>query len=141
VIKIERPPNFEQILKAFPNAANDGVIFAYGEDIYNPSGGSISSTLLAHEGVHCERQCMSTYGTDPVRWWEKYIADAEFRYREELLAHVAEFKAQANYLTDRNGRARLLMSTAQRLTAPLYNYSDKHSLSAAMRDLRWELER
>lgn len=135
MIKIERPPNFEAILAAFPDADKPGVIFAYGHDVYSPSGLSITPALLAHENVHQERQRKMT----PEKWWELYIADAEFRYREELLAHVAEFIYQAPRL-DRNQRAKLLMSTAQRLTAPLYNYSDKHTLSAAMRDLRWELE-
>jgi hypothetical protein len=140
MIKIERPPNFEAILAAFPDADKPGVIFAYGHDIYSPSGLSITPALLAHENVHQERQLArgKEHGTEA--WWADYIAFAEFRYREELLAHVAEFIYQAPRL-DRNQRAKLLMSTAQRLTAPLYNYSYKHTLSAAMRDLRWELER
>jgi hypothetical protein len=136
MIKIERPPNFEQILAAFPDAAKPGVIFAFGEDIFAPSGDNIPIALLKHENVHQERQRKVT----PESWWKDYIADAEYRYQEELHAHVAEFIYQVPRL-DRNQRAKLLMSTAQRLTAPLYNYSDKHTLSAAMRDLRWELER
>lgn len=147
MIKIERPPNFEAILAAFPGAADPGVIFAYGEDIYVPSatGGTIDipAPLLAHEAAHGRRQLAlegSIIRTGRIElWWEKYIDDPEFRYREELLAHVAEYKVQVS--RDRNANARLLMSTAKRLTAPLYQYSDKHSLSAAMRDLRWELER
>jgi hypothetical protein len=136
MIKVEYPPNFNAIFAAFPDAAKPGVIFAYGEDVFAPGGDNIPIALLKHENVHQERQRKMT----PEKWWELYIADAEFRYREELLAHVAEFIHQAPRL-DRNQRAKLLMSTAQRLTAPLYNYSDKHTLSAAMRDLRWELER
>jgi hypothetical protein len=136
MIKIERPPNFEQILAAFPDADKPGVIFAFGEDVFAPSGDNIPIALLKHENVHQERQRQMA----PEKWWDLYIADPEFRYLEELAAHVAEFIHQAPRL-DRNQRAKLLMSTAQRLTAPLYNYSDKHTLSAAMRDLRWELER
>jgi hypothetical protein len=133
-IVIGRPPNFDQILAAFPDADKPGVIFAFGHDIYNPSGGVIPPALLAHEAVHCHRQ-----STAADLWWEQYIADPMFRYQEELFAHVAEYKAQAGRL-DRNLRAKLLMATAARLCAPLYNYQPPRSLSVAMRDLKWELD-
>jgi hypothetical protein len=135
VILIERPPNFEQILKAFPNAGNPGVIFAYGDYIYNPGGGVIPEALIQHEAVHQRRQ-----GADPQRWWELYIEVPSFRYAEELAAHVAEYKAQLHGI-DRNQKHKLLMATAARLVAPLYNYQPRRSLAAAMRDIRWELER
>jgi hypothetical protein len=125
---------------AFPGAAGAGVIFAWGPDIYNPSGIVIPPALLAHEAVHGARQNEARWGAQRVEmWWDLYCTDPEFRYREELAAHAAEYRAQALLLLDRNVRARLLVSTATRLTAPLYNYSDKHSLSAAMRDLRREI--
>lgn len=133
---VGRPPNFELILKAFPNAADDGVIFAYGPNVYNPSGRTIPPMLLAHEAVHQERQHL---GADD--WWESYIHNPEFRYNEELLAHVAEFKAQLARGLDRNLRAKLLQSTAQRLVAPLYNYQPPRSLSRALCDLRYRLEK
>lgn len=139
MILIERPPNFEQILKAFPNADRPGVIFAYGDYIYNPTGGEISGPLLAHESVHQKRQ-QGPGKMSPDVWWALYIEDNAFRYREELEAHVAEYKAQLHGL-DRNDKHKLLMSTARRLTAPLYNYQPPRSLSQAMRDLRWEIDR
>jgi hypothetical protein len=131
-IIVARPPNFEQILAAFPDAAKLGVIFAYGPDVYSPSGLSIAPALLAHESVHCERQ-----RSDPQYWWNSYIADAKFRYAEELLAHVAEFQAQR--FSDRNQYAKLLMFTAARLVAPLYHYIPPRSLLQAVRDLEQEL--
>ena len=139
MIITERPPNFEQILAAFPNADKPGVIFAYGEHIYNPSGIIIPPPLREHELVHCERQLNLYTSGSPEYWWKQYIDDAEFRYREELLAHVAEYRAQAP--KDRNLRSKLLMVTAARLCAPLYNYQPPRSLSVAMRDLKWELDR
>ncbi len=132
-IVIERPPNFERIAAAFPDASKPGVLFAYGGKIYNPTGGVVPHALLKHEQVHLDRQ------SQPDQWWEKYLIDSEFRYREELLAHVAEYTAQVHGL-DRNHKAKLLMATAARLVAPLYNYQPPKSLNAAMRDLRWELE-
>jgi hypothetical protein len=142
-IETTRPPNFEQILEAFPDADKPGVIFAFGTTIHNPSGGNISPALLAHEAVHGHRQI--TKYTPPemgIRiWWNNYISDAEFRYNEELLAHVAEYRAQSSLINDRNFRSKVLQSTALRLIAPLYNYQPPRTLAQAMRDLRWELDK
>ena len=132
VIIIERPPNFDRVLAAFPDADKPGVIFAYGDNIYNPSGITIPHALLAHEGIHLIRQ---RDGETADSWWEKYLTDDEFRYREELEAHVGEYGSQAPQL-DRNYRAKLLMATAHRLIAPLYNYNPPRTLQLAMRDLK-----
>ena len=115
-IVVAYPPNIEQITAAFPDATKPGVIFAYGDTIYNPGGQLIVPPLLMHERVHCERQVV------PEGWWELYIRDPEYRYREEMYAHVAEFREQAKYYPDRNLRTRILHQTAQRLIAPLYSY-------------------
>lgn len=131
MIKIERPPNFKRIHAAFPEANKKGVLFAYGEDVYNPWGIVIPPALLAHEYRHCARQ----WQADPEAWWEKYITDGEFRYEEELIAHVEEYIVQAKGMKDRNARARLEMNTAARLIAPLYNYQPPRSLSQAVRDI------
>lgn len=131
MIKIERPPNWDQIVEAFPHARDEIVLFAYGEDIYNPSNTHIPRPLLYHEYRHCVRQ----FGNPPGQWWTKYIADPEFRYQEELLGHVEEYGAQASD-RDRNANARLLNTTALRLVAPLYNYQPPRSLAQALRDLK-----
>jgi hypothetical protein len=132
LIIIERPPNFAEIVKVFPDADKHGVIFAYGDNIFNPSAITIPAALLAHEGIHLIRQ---RDGETAEGWWAKYLTDDEFRYREELEAHVGEYDAQAPNL-DRNYRAKLLMATAHRLIAPLYNYQPPRSLQLAMRDLK-----
>lgn len=130
-VKIERPPNFDRILEKFPKAGNLGVLFAYGEHIYNPSGIFIPQFLMAHEYRHCARQ----WQADPEAWWDKYLTDDEFRYGEELIAHVEEYLAQARGLKDRNARARLEMRTAARLIAPLYNYQPQRTLGQAIKDI------
>lgn len=137
-VKYERPPNFDRILAAFPDADKPGVMFAYGSYIYKPDGGFIPLALHHHEAVHIHRQLR--VDMTPDRWWELYIADPEFRYNEELLAHVAEYKVQLPGL-DRNTKAKLLQATALRLTAKLYNYQPPRTLAQAMRDLRQELQR
>ena len=134
MIIIDRPPNFEQIRAAFPRAENPGVLFAYDGNIYNPTGATLPPALIAHENVHLERQ----KGGWADAWWQSYINNSEFRYEEELLAHVAEFKAQL-ISSDRNFGARLLTHTAIRLVAPLYNYVPPRTLQEALKDLRREI--
>lgn len=133
MIIVSRPPNFELIHKHFPGADGDGVLFAYDGNIYNPSGRAIPPALVDHETVHLLRQGKG--GADG--WWHKYIHDSEFRYNEELLAHVAELRAQR--AGDRNFIAGLMMRTALRLTAPLYNYLPPRTMQQALKDLRREL--
>lgn len=130
MIKHERPPNYDQIVEAFPFVKEKIVLFAYGEHVYNPSGTEIPRPLLAHEYRHCARQ----FGGREEAWWSAYIADPEFRYHEELLGHVDEYKATATSV-DRNARARLLNRTALRLIAPLYNYQPPRTLRQALRDI------
>jgi hypothetical protein len=134
VIILSRPPNFEQIKAAFPKAEERGVLFAYAGAIYNPSAIPIPQALIAHEEVHLRRQTIS--GAD--LWWTLYLEDSEYRYNEELLAHVAEFQSLRGG-GDRNFGARLLLHTALRLVAPLYNYEPPRTVQQAMADLRREI--
>jgi hypothetical protein len=134
MIIVDRPPNFEQIQATFPKASDSGVLFAYDNTIYNPSGIVVPPALIAHEEIHLHRQ----RNVGPYIWWERYLSDSEYRYNEELLAHVAEFKMQ-RVAKDRNFGARLLMSTALRLVAPLYNYTPPRSLQQALKDLQREI--
>lgn len=117
----DRPPNFEAIAKVFPGAHGEGVIFAYGDTIYNPSGRELPPELIAHEKVHCERQI--DMGVEA--WWDQYLVDGDFRFEEELLAHIAEFKAimsRYEYGTHAIARTRekALDHVAKKLSAPLY---------------------
>jgi hypothetical protein len=136
LIIIDRPPNFEQIKAAFPKAENVGILFAFDGAIYNPSGIVVPPALVAHENVHLERQ-RKAFSADA--WWAAYLTDTGYRYNEELLAHAAEFKVQR--CSDRNFVARLMVSTALRLVAPLYNYTPPVSLQQAMKDLRREISK
>lgn len=125
------PPNFEEIAAVFPMAHNDGVIFAYGDTIFNPSGQALPQSLLDHEAVHCKRQI--EMGVDA--WWEKYLVDGEFRYNEELLAHRAEWQAvKADGSLSRPQRRDQLKQIAKRLSGPLYGR--RVSFEQAKRDIK-----
>lgn len=109
------PPNFAEILAVFPNASDPGVIFTYGDTIFNPSGTELSSALRAHEGVHCGRQ-----GSDIDGWWARYLIDAEFRLAEELLGHRAEYRTFIGTTRNREVHNNYLQQIAHRLASPLY---------------------
>lgn len=111
-----RPPNFDQIEAVFPHASRTGVIFAWGGIIYKTGFRPLPPQLMAHEIVHCERQ-----GDDPWPWWEKYLADVDFRREEEILAHIAELRCLVEGGASRPLRRRATMHVAKRLSSPLYN--------------------
>jgi hypothetical protein len=137
-IEVAKPPNFERILEVFPLAAQAGVIFAFGDVIYNPSGVGIPRALRAHEEAHGLRQREAGV----TEWWDAYLKDPAFRYIEECAAHAAElYELNARLPShDRNERARNLMRTAIRLTAPLYGYSKgQQTIKDALKDLKREL--
>lgn len=112
----DRPPNYTSIRAVFPAASNEGVIFAYGDKIYNPSGVKIPKEIIDHELVHCKRQIEMGV----VLWWEKYLDDPAFRYYEEVLAHRAEYKSFCARQTSRNQRRTALKFIAKRLSSSLY---------------------
>lgn len=115
------PPNFEEIVAVFPQAARHGVLFCWGDRIYAPGPASpIGREFLAHEQVHCDRQ-----GREVESWWRRYLSDPVFRLEEELPAHVAEFKSLREQHRDRWVSGRAMRRTfaahvARKLAAPLY---------------------
>lgn len=113
----ERPPNFDQIVAAFPLAGSHGVIFAYGSIIYNPTGIVVTAGLRAHENVHREQQ-----GDDPEGWWSRYIEDTDFRLAQEIPAHEIELVTMLAGVTDRDRRRWSVAVVAKKLSLPLYRY-------------------
>lgn len=110
------PPNFNELAKVFPIKGKPGVIFAYGDRIYNPSGHLLTPEVVAHEEVHCARQVEAGVGM----WWHGYVTWHEFRLAEEILAHRAEWDAwrDNNLPSKMDGRELDLLAT--RLSSPLY---------------------
>lgn len=106
------PPNIEALKAKFKLSGSE--IFTYGDTVYNPSGGTLSLELQAHEAVHVKQQA------DPATWWSRYLEDPEFRYNQELEAHRAEYRSFCSRNKDRNKRARFLNTIASRLASPLY---------------------
>lgn len=134
-VVIAQPPNLAEIDRVFPTRGA-GVIYAWGDTIYNPGGSVVTRSLFAHEAAHGRRQ-LNTFAENGVeRWWRAYLDDPEFRYREEVVGHAAELIAQlGGGQYDRNRRAVLLVRTASRLLAPFYAYGVWRSHKQATHDL------
>ena len=116
IIKHQYPPNIKEIWCLLPASRRNGVIFAYGDKIFVPSGAELSHALKVHEAVHCIRQ--KELGVE--FWWDRYLTDAVFRYHEELMAHRAEYLAMIKGNPNRNLRRMSLKLVSQRLASPLY---------------------
>lgn len=112
---IAYPPNIETIDAAFTVRGKRGIIFAYGDTIYNPDNIIVTESLKAHEQVHSDRQ-----GKNPDAWWEKYINVPAFRLNEEIAAHRAEFRQICQSTKSREERAKCLQAISTRLASGLY---------------------
>lgn len=131
-VLIAQPPNLAEIDRVFPNRGT-GIVYAYGDTIYNPSNANIPRFVAIHEAAHGERQ-LTIFGVD--KWWHQYLDDAEFRYQEEVIGHAAEYLWQINAPNrGRNAKIKILASTAVRLLATFYAYPIKRSTKQAVHDL------
>lgn len=110
----EPPPNYQEVLAAFPFASHPGTYFTYGKCIFVPVGDAmVSDHMQAHETIHAERQA-----DNPAGWWRRYLDDRDFRLAEELVAHQAEFRHFEG--SPRAQRRFYLRQAAHRLASPLY---------------------
>ena len=111
-IKNEFPPNYEQIKKVFE--LHKGIIFTYGNTIYNPDNAYIDRPLLEHEKVHIKQQ-----GWNVRKWWKKYLSDENFRLNQEIEAYQKQYEV-AESLYNRNDLFNLLKSMAFDLSGEMY---------------------
>jgi hypothetical protein len=116
IVKVGFPPQYDKMVVRFPGITPTAV-FAYGDTLYNPSGGAISDDLMAHEETHAGRQ-VDVGG--PAEWWRMYMADEDFLISEEAFAYGAQARFLAQRTKDRNARFRVLMHLAQIFSGPLY---------------------
>lgn len=136
VVLAEQPPNIGAIREAFPAiVGRKGILFSYGDLIYNPDRVSIIPALYDHETVHCHQQ----QAAGPAAWWMLYMSDPKFRAKQELEACLAEVR---NYMTleprpNRLLRARYFERVAERLSSPIYGYMMRRK-DAKEAVKRWE---
>lgn len=87
--EIAYPPNFLNI-QTILNPTK-GMVYAYGDTIYNPDNIPLYEDLIKHEEVHREQQ--KKFGSVEL-WWYEYLTNPEFRLEQELEA----YGVQANFL-------------------------------------------
>ncbi len=112
------PPNYAAIQKAFDLSAGRKPMFAWGNLIYNPESGGLDDHVVAHEAVHCRQQLSHTGGIEG--WWAQYIADPEFRLRQEIEAYKAQALSARAGIKDRNESFRYVRQLSLDLSSPLY---------------------
>jgi hypothetical protein len=109
------PPNYRDIVAKFPAARGHGTLFAYGSTICNPSNVKLSPADIAHESAHAKRQ--QEVGRED--WWRRYLAEPQFRFEEEIIAHRAEYACAVERLKG-NRLDEYLSMMANRLSGLLY---------------------
>lgn len=116
VIK-EYPPNYEEIIAAIPEVAdNKTVVFAYGDKIYAPrTKKKLSKDIRVHEEQHKRQQ-----GSDPAAWWTRYLNDVEFRLSQEIEAYRVQYIYFVQKNHDVNKRKEFLQKISKSLSGPLY---------------------
>lgn len=117
------PPNIEAIRAALPLEGSQPV-FAWGPTLFNPYGLHVDPHLVIHEATHAIRQ--EEVG-GPSAWWERYLADPQFRFDEEVLAFRHQYVSFCQFHKDRNRRARYLHALAKNLASPLYGSLATHA--------------
>lgn len=108
------PPNIEKIRAAFPVRRN--TVYTYGDSIYAPGYDSLSKDLIEHERVHCAQQ-----GSDIEGWWDRYIADRDFRLSQEVEAYRKQYQAFKSSCGGSKTKCfQLLKYIATDLSGPMY---------------------
>ncbi len=114
-IRNEKPPIWEQVIKAGMHPSIASTIFTYGDIIFVPSGQALPDHLVEHESVHSKQQ-----GDDPDAWWHRYIEDAYFRIAQETEAYATQYRFICQAVKDRNRRFSILNELAEHLSSPTY---------------------
>ena len=122
---IAQPPNLKDIQKAFPAiVGKKGIVYTYGNLIFNPDGGEIDEPLQFHEATHSLQQD----GLGVERWWHCYLTDPGFRLQQEIEAYQNQYRRYCELVKDRNRRAVFLNRIAVDLSSSQYgNIIDLHS--------------
>ena len=116
-IKKQKPPNFGEIIKAFPSVNWERPLaFAYGDTVYHNLE-KMTEHLLIHESTHLHQQ---EFGKKTKEWWDKYIQDPHFRVSQEIEAYGNQYKF-VKARTNARGADNFLDQCAHALSGEIYN--------------------
>jgi hypothetical protein len=116
-IVIDYPPNYDEIAKTFGIRGQTGIVFTYGDNLYNPENGFIPDHLMTHEETHQIQQ--NKMGAD--KWWSQYLVDPEFRLQQELEAYQAQYEVLVTDY-DRAYRREALNQISKDLASNIYGH-------------------
>lgn len=111
----EYPPNIDAI-RAVLDIPPNGVVFTYGDILFNPDRGYIDGSLWAHEETHARQQMQ--IGVE--NWWEEYLTNDDFRLKQELEAYQNQYKHYCSITPNREKRIVFLVRLARDLASPMY---------------------
>lgn len=113
-IVFEQPPFIDKARNVF--RLPEGVVFTFGNKIYNPSKRRIDEHLYAHEAHHSEQQ-----GENPMEWWARYLKDPAFRASQEIPAYQLQYQSAKKISKDRNKLHAYLVLLAKDLSGEMYS--------------------
>lgn len=131
------PPILDAIIAAGMHP-HSGTLFAYGDELYIPSGLTPPPEILAHEKIH-QKQQMS-YGSVESdgaiegrdAWWGRYLADPLFRIQQEAEAYAEQYRHYCKIVKDRNAHARYMFYVAGQLSGPMYGGIINHGAATKL---------
>ena len=112
-IRYENPPFINEVNEIF--RLPEGVIFTFGDIIFNPSHAPIDGALMKHEELHSQQQ-----GADPQRWWKRYLKDKDFRLSQEAAAYQIQYRELKKIVKDRNKLHTYLIILSKDLSGEMY---------------------
>ncbi len=122
VIREAKPPMFDVVCAVFGITEKElldrDVIFAYKNEVWNPTGSYVGADRIVHEAVHFKQHENYKNGCDG--WWWRYLVDAPFRLEQEVEAYQAQYWWAREALRDRNTAAKLLDFIAKALSSEMY---------------------
>lgn len=109
----ENPPFISEARDVF--RLPEGVVFTFGDTLYNPSGRPIDEHLYKHEEEHSRQQ-----GNNPHGWWKRYLSDPAFRASQEIPAYQIQYQSVKKIAKDRNKLHNYLVKLAKDLSGEMY---------------------
>jgi hypothetical protein len=122
-ISNEKPPIYDRLVEAFGIDWNDGIVITYGDTLHTKEGNNIPRDLVVHERTHTRQQ--KAFGIED--WWKYYIANPDFRMKQEAEAYRNQWQFISQNTKDRNEAFRRKMKIVQDFSSPIYGNIITHN--------------
>ena len=147
IVNDNPPHGLRETIASFGMQPHSGVIYTYGDTIYNPSGIDLPDHLIAHEETHSNQQSVYPVHESPEHldqkelakipprerisghatlekridaWWDRYLQDQYFRIEQETAAYARQYAYICATVRDRERRHKILLDLAKVLAGPVY---------------------